>query len=340
MTRAPPCAVRESAVADLPGARPAPLPPSLEPQLATLVRDAPRGDQWLHEIKLDGYRLVCRVDRGRALLFTRHGYDWTARLPALAKAAGLLPVDEAMLDGEVVSLGPDGVSSFQGLQDALARGASDALVYFLFDLVNCDGYDLRSVPLERRKDALGALLRRSDGSGRIRFSDHAVGRGPELFGEACARGLEGIVSKHRSAPYRSGRTRTWLKVKCGSAQELVIGGFTEPAGIGALLVGYHERADTSRLVFAGKVGTGFSSRMLAWLRRRLEPLERDAPPFSNPPRPARGVHWVEPLLVAEVAFTGWTRDRVMRHPTFRGLREDARPGEIVLERTAAALEKR
>ncbi|MBI2897279.1 MAG: hypothetical protein HYY06_27220 [Deltaproteobacteria bacterium] len=331
-------------MAELPGARPAPLPRSLEPQLATLVRDPPQGDQWLHEIKLDGYRLICRVDRGRALLFTRYGNDWTARLPALAQAAGLLPVGEALFDGEVVSLGPDGVASFQALQSALARGSPGALVYFLFDLVHCDGYDLRSVPLERRKETLGALLRRSDGGGHLRYSDHAVGRGPELFREACARGLEGIVSKHRSAPYRSGRTRTWLKVKCGAGQELVIGGFTDPAGsrtgIGALLVGYHDRPGTPLLVYAGRVGTGFTGRMLSFLRRRLDPLERHAPPFGNPPRPTRGVHWVEPVLVAQVTFTGWTRDRIMRHPSFRGLREDLRPDEIVLERPAAVEARR
>ncbi|TAH35545.1 MAG: DNA ligase D [Planctomycetota bacterium] len=315
------------------GARRGPLPAFVEPELATLVRDPPSGDDWLHEIKLDGYRMLGRVHGGRARLLTRNAKDWTRRFPQLAEAAAALPVDEALLDGEIVALDENGISSFQALQNALSAGRPDHLVYFVFDLLHHDGYDLRAARLRERKAVLAGLL--PDSGNAIRYSGEVEGRGEAVFREACLRALEGIVSKHKDAPYRSGRGQDWRKVKCLARQEFVIGGYTEPrgarAGLGALLLGVH---DDGRLRFAGRVGTGFSAASLAELHRRLRRLEQSRPAFAEPPRgaAARGVHWVKPRLVAEVAFSNWTRDGRLRQPVFEGLREDKEPDEIRRER--------
>ncbi|HEY6322883.1 MAG TPA: DNA ligase D [Thermoanaerobaculia bacterium] len=337
----------------VPGARRAAMPRTVAPELATLVSAPPAGGQWLHEIKFDGYRLVCEVRRGKAQLLTRHGKDWSDRFAPVAAAAAALPVDTAILDGEVTVLLPDGRTSFQALQESLGDGGGGdvdskdgstgrgtrrpdgaEMVYFVFDLLYLDGYDLRPAPLLERKQALRELLDAAGagtGGGPIRWSDHVAGHGEDFYRQACRFGLEGIVSKRADLAYRSGRSKDWLKVKCLQRQELVIGGFTEPegtrAGLGALLLGFHE---DGRLVYAGKVGTGFTAQVLVGLRRRLERSERQSPPFVNPPRgaEARGAHWVEPKLVCEVAFTEWTRDGHLRHPTFQGLREDKPAREV------------
>jgi bifunctional non-homologous end joining protein LigD len=329
----------------VPGARRGPLPRAVEPELATLVSAPPAGAQWLHEIKFDGYRVVCEVRRGKARLLTRHGKDWTDRFAPVAAAAAELPVDTAILDGEVTVLLADGKTSFQALQETFGDGGGGdrgrgrlegggAMVYFVFDLLYLDGYDLRPAPLAQRKEALRGLLEAAGiaaGDGPIRWSDHVAGQGEDFYRQACRFGLEGIVSKRADLAYRSGRGKDWLKVKCLQRQELVIGGFTEPegarAGLGALLLGVHEGG---RLVYAGKVGTGFTAQALLDLRRRLERLERQSPPFANPPRgaEARGAHWVAPKLVCEVAFAEWTRDGYLRHPTFQGLREDKAAAEV------------
>jgi bifunctional non-homologous end joining protein LigD len=314
----------------------APLPRTIEPQLATLVDAPPAGDEWIHEIKYDGYRVLCEVEGGQAKLLTRRGKDWTDHFTPIAKAMAALPAAAALLDGEVVVLEPDGTTSFQALQNALSEGRSEDLVYFAFDLLHLDGYDLRPVPLAERKRALEALLAAAGagGDGPLRWSDHVQGGGRAFLRQACSFGLEGIVSKRADLAYHSRRSRDWVKVKCLQRQEMVIGGFTEPqgsrSGLGALLVGAYENGE---LRYAGKVGTGFDAETLDRLRRRLDRLERREPPFSNPPRgaEARGVHWVEPKLVAEVAFTQWTRDGHLRHPTFQGLREDKDPREVVRE---------
>ncbi|HYL05377.1 MAG TPA: DNA ligase D [Thermoanaerobaculia bacterium] len=321
----------------VPGARRGPLPRTIAPALATLVSAPPAGGQWLHEIKFDGYRVVCEVARGKARLLTRHGKDWTGRFPPVAAAAAELPVDSLALDGEVTVLLPDGKTSFQALQESFGEGGGlpgAAMVYFVFDLLYLDGYDLRPAPLAERKEALRRLLEAAgvtaDG-GPLRWSDHVTGQGEDFYRHACRYGLEGIVSKRADLPYRAGRSKEWLKVKCLQRQEMVIGGFTDPegarAGLGALLLGAYE---DGKLVYAGKVGTGFTAQVLLDLRRRLEPSERRTPPFANPPRgaEARGAHWVEPKLVCEVAFTEWTRDGHLRHPTFQGLREDKPAREV------------
>jgi bifunctional non-homologous end joining protein LigD len=310
--------------------------PVRELQLATLVDAAPAGDEWLHEQKFDGYRILADVKDGEVRLLSRRFKDWTAEFPSVAEAIAGLPVERAVLDGEVAALLPDGRTSFQALQNAFGTGD---VAYFAFDLLAVDGEDLTRRPLEERKARLQALIKRANGRKKktiVRFSDHVIGQGPAFFALACEQQLEGIVSKRRGDPYRGGRGTSWVKTKCMQRQELVIGGFTDPdgsrTGLGALIVGVYERG---KLVYAGKVGTGFSSKMLGQLRAELDPLERARPAFEPaPPRAwtGPGVHWVEPRLVAEVSFTEWTDDGRLRHPSFKGLRRDKAPAEIVRER--------
>ena len=305
-------------------ARRGPLPTFVPPQLATLTSPAPRGQQWLHEIKFDGYRMLCRIENGGARLITRNELDWTHRYGSIAAAAGKLDVDSALLDGEVVALLESGVSSFQSLQNALKSGSEATLVYYVFDLLHLDGFDLRAAPLEERKELLAAVLESSE-SARIQLSGHYDDDGPALFERCCQMGLEGIISKRRDRPYRSGRSEEWLKIKCIASEELVIGGYTistaENRGIGALLAGYFDRG---RLVYAGRIGTGFDARTLLDLRQRLEAIRIEQSPFAEVPPKERGrlTRWVKPELVAQVEFTGWTDGGILRHPSFQGLRED------------------
>jgi len=302
------------------------------PELATLTTTAPEGDGWLHEIKFDGYRIVCRVADGRATLFSRSGLDWTRKFPAIASAAAALPVRSALLDGEVVVLTPNGVSSFQALQNALHDPSQGEMTYFVFDLIEHDGKDLRAWPLEKRKAELARLVGKV-AAGSIRYSDRVRGKGEAFFAEACRRGLAGIVSKPFDAPARSGRAGAWRKIKCGKRQEVVIGGFTEGNGarkeLGALLVGVREGRT---LRYAGRVGTGFADALLRDLRARLGRLEIRSSPFATPPRRLARTHCVRPALVCEVDFTEWTADGLMRHPSFVGLREDKPAKQVVRER--------
>jgi bifunctional non-homologous end joining protein LigD len=336
--KARPKAARRRARLSLPsGSRPGKLLETIEPELATLVAEAPSGDGWVHEIKFDGYRIVARVERGSVGLFTRNGNDWTARMPALAEAFAKLEVESALVDGELVVLDEHGVSNFQALQNSLNLERRVELVYYAFDLLHLNGTDLRSAALVDRKAVLKELLAAQPTGVRttIRSSDHVEGLGAEFFQKACDLGVEGIVSKRASSPYRSGRGRDWLKVKCSQRQEFVLVGFTDPAGsrshFGALLVGVRSGDE---LTYAGRVGTGFTEASLRELHAKLAPLETKTPPVVNPPRgaQARGVHWVAPKLVAEVAFTGFTEDGVLRHPTFQGLRDDKHPKDVRLER--------
>ena len=250
-------------------------------------------------------------------------------------AAASLSVDQALIDGEVVVLEPDGTTSFQALQNVLKRGENQRLAYYAFDLLHIDGYDLTRVALLARKECLSTLLQPAADSGPIRYSDHVVGEGETLFKHACQYALEGIISKRIDRPYSSGRGRDWLKIKCLQRQEFVVGGFTEPSGsrkgLGALLLGVHDKAGTLR--YAGRVGTGFTRTSLKDLRARLNAIEQKIPPFSNPPAgaDARGAHWVKPALVAEVEFSEWTSDGVLRHPSFKGLREDKPAQEVKRE---------
>ena len=331
----PPAAGPEPDPSRLANARQAPLPKGIRPQLATLVDEPPAGDAWLHEIKLDGYRILAKIRNSRVTLLSRRGRDWTGKFPAVAGALQALPVKQAVLDGEIVVLRPDGTMDFQALQDVLRGGRTGSPVYYLFDLLHCNGYDLTRTPLRERKNLLQALLARMAPAGEIiRFSDHIRSGGEEVYRHACLLAAEGIVSKQAAGVYEQKRSRSWLKTKCLHRQELVIGGWTEPGGsrtgFGALLLGYYADGD---LAYAGRVGTGFKQGTLRQLSSVLRQLEQRDPPFRNPPSgaDARGVHWVKPELVAEVEFREWTRDNILRQASFKGLREDKSAGEIVRE---------
>jgi bifunctional non-homologous end joining protein LigD len=311
--------------------------PPYRAQLAHLVDEAPEGAAWVHEIKYDGYRIGCAIEDGAVTLWSRNGKDWTSQFPEVAEAARRLNVRSALLDGEVAAVLPDGRTSFQALQNAFGAGSRE-LLYFVFDLLHLDGEDLAERPLLERKAALARLV--GEGAGIIRYAQHFEGSGGDIRREACRLGLEGIVSKRIDRPYRAGRNTTWVKAKCVLRQELVVGGFTDPEGaardaIGALLVGYPEGG---ALRFAGKVGTGWTNASARALRERLAPLSQKESPFA--PRPAgwlgRNAHWVRPELVCEVAFTEWTQDGKIRHPSFQGLREDKRPEDVVRERPGAS----
>jgi bifunctional non-homologous end joining protein LigD len=316
------------------------LPATLEPELATLVDMPPSGAEWLHEIKLDGYRIVARIDTGQVRLLTRSGNDWSERMPDLRDTLARLPV-QALLDGELVALDEHGVSKFQTLQNSLSEGADAALSYYVFDLLHLDGRDLSRLPLVERKAELRRLLERYAGElgSKVRISDHVVGNGPEFFQRACKLGLEGTIAKRASSAYRSGRGRDWLKIKCTQRQELAIVGFTEPSGsrshLGALLLGAERDGE---LRYAGRVGTGFSEASLKELAKKLKPLTTKVSPLANPPRGAmaRGVHWVRPKLAAQVRFSEVTTDGLLRHPSFEGLREDKPAASVQIE-TAAPL---
>jgi len=303
------------------------------PQLASLVKTPPSGDQWLHEIKLDGYRVGCRIENGDVTLISRSGRDWTATFPEIVEAARGLKLADALMDGELVMLQPDGRTSFEALQQAVAdRAARAPLVYSVFDLLRLDGERVDRLPLEQRKTQLEALLGRG-ATGRIRYTDHIEGHGRAFFDEACRLGLEGIVSKRRDLPYLPGRGDSWQKTKCLKRGLFVVGGYTDPtgsrAGIGAILVGRYEG---ERLVFAGRVGTGFSQSVALGLRRRFDALERRECPFTPPPAGplARHAHWVTPALVCEASFIEWTEGGMLRHPSFQGLRDGIKPSTVMI----------
>ena len=320
-------------LADLAGAVRAPLPRTQPLALATVVEAPPDGEEWLHEIKHDGYRIVARIEEGDVRLVSRNGKDWTKEFPQVARAVGRLPAGTALLDGEVAAVLPNGATSFQALQRRGDGGAP--LVYFVFDLLHLDGWDLRAVGLEQRKEALHRLLESAPPV--LRFSDHVRGRGPEFFATAREAGLEGVVSKRADAPYREGRAGDWRKAKCRLTQEVVIGGFTLAsdggASIGALLVGFFE---DDALVYAGKVGSGFTDRLQTDLRHRLEArLRKEAPFVQVPAELRRAARWVEPDLVAQVEFSEWTSEGRMRQPVFLGLRDDRESRHVVRERPGA-----
>lgn len=320
------------------GAKREPMPKDVRPQLATRVETVPEGEDWFHEPKLDGYRLLCGKSGKKVTLHTRRGNDWTSSFPTIAEAVEQLPCSQVLLDGEAVFLNPKGLSDFQSLQNTIGR-RDPHIVLVAFDLLYLDGWNLCGASLRRRKELLRLLLH--DAPPAVRYGDHLSGRGAGFFREACATGLEGIVSKRADAPYRQGRSTSWLKIKCQQREELVVVGFTEPkgsrVGLGALLLGTRSAADEP-LRYAGKVGTGFSDRSLAELRKQLNALRRPTPAVTDAPKRMRDVHWVEPRLVAEVSFTEWTQEGRVRQPVFHGLREDKPSEEVVQERVASAAE--
>ncbi|WP_166251374.1 DNA ligase D [Marinobacter salicampi] len=310
------------------------LPKDQAPQLATLVDEAPAGNDWVHEIKFDGYRLLARLESGRVTIYTRNGKDWTDRFPDQVKMLEQLPVKKALIDGELVAFDADGSSSFRKLQDRLStkKGArkTDDLVYQVFDLLYLDGYDLRSTPLLERKRALKQLLEAGpDLSSMVRYSDHIEGGGKAFFNQVCELGLEGMISKRSDAAYRAGRNRGWLKTKCIHQDEFVVGGFTAPSGsrtgFGSLLLGAFGKKG---LVYAGKVGSGFTTRQLNQIYERLSKLETSSSPFEDKVPDQASARWVKPELVVDVEFTERTGSGALRHPVCRGIREDKEPEEV------------
>ena len=311
----------------IPGVRRRPFPNQVELQLATLVKDPPEGAGWLHEQKFDGYRMLCRIDAGEVRFISRNQQDWTGKLNSLVAPVLKLPVRRALLDGEVVVLDKHGVSSFQNLQNAFREGRSSPLIYFVFDVLHIDDYDVTGVALEHRKEILKSLVGRLPSSAdHIRYSEHLVGAASELRDKMCELGLEGMISKRRDSPYLPGRTAAWLKSKCRQEQEFVIGGFTDPAGsrvgFGALLLGYF--STSGDFIYAGRVGTGFNERLLRDLLKRLKLLGQKQSPFITIPRGTTTgrIHYVKPVLVAQIQFNNWTDDGLLRQAAFLGLRED------------------
>jgi bifunctional non-homologous end joining protein LigD len=310
------------------------LPP-YRPQLATLVDGPPASGDVLVELKLDGYRIGSLLERGTVRLESRRNNDWTAQFPTVADAVKRLAAKSALLDGEVAALMPNGITSFQALQNVASAGAT--LVYFVFDLLYLDGEDVAALPLEQRKQKLRELVERSDAGPGIKYVDHVVGDAARVFKEACKLGAEGVIVKNKTAPYRAGRNMIWVKVKCVHRQELVIGGFTEPegsrAGLGALLVGYYDAEGA--LVYAGKVGTGkgFTRDFLSNLRKELDLIQQDECSFGVRPKglKAPSTHWVKPKVVVEVQFVEWTSDGHLRHPSLLGVRKDKRAADVVRE---------
>jgi bifunctional non-homologous end joining protein LigD len=314
------------------------LPAAFQPQLATLAAaPASSPDDWLYELKFDGYRLLVRIDKGEVRCFTRNGHDWTAKLPALAKALAKLPTDAAWLDGEITVDGDNGAPDFQALQNAFDSGATSTIAYWLFDAPFLDGEDLRELPVEQRRARLAKLLGKKPPA-PLRLSEAFEASPRDLLASSARIGFEGIVGKRKGSPYVSRRSPDWIKLKNQQRQEFVIGGYTAPkgsrAGFGALLLGVHDEA-SGKLRYCGNVGTGFDANRLADIKVRLDKLASDECPFA--PRPA-GVkaQWVKPTLVAEVSFGEWTREDRVRHSVFQGLRADKPARDIRRERAQPA----
>ncbi len=339
----PAVSLQSAEVADAPSES---FPAFISPQLANAAHQAPAGSDWLHELKLDGYRVQAHVQRlpsgPKVTLYTRTGLDWTHRMRAVAKAAAALPGQAAILDGEVVVLDGEGGTSFDALQAALDEGAPNSLVYFVFDLLHLDGHNLRGLPLRARKAVLERLL--EEQADALRYTQHVegAGSGPEVFSQACSLGAEGIVSKQASSRYTGGRNDHWLKLKCVRRQEFVIGGFMLPGdggpGVGSLLLGYYAEG---QLIHCGRTGTGFSQATQRMLRPKLEALRTPKSPYSNKltALARKDAVWIRPELVCEVQFASWTSDGMVRHAAFQGLREDKAPEDVVLEDSAPRMKK-
>jgi bifunctional non-homologous end joining protein LigD len=312
-----------------PKSRRAVAPEFVEPELATLGTEVPVGPNWLHEVKFDGYRIMGRKVGDEITLFSRSGLDWTVRFPSIVPALKTLRFRDALLDGEIAFVLPSGVTDFKSLQEHIDT-PNPSIRYFVFDLLELDGKDLQKEPLRERKAMLKRLLSAKGASDWLVYSDDVEGSGLEFFHQACASGLEGIVSKRANSPYRSGRGKDWLKIKCSRGEELVIGGYSRSTVKGrpfsSLLLGTFENG---KLVYSGKVGTGFDAAAMAMLAKRFKPLERATSRFIEVPAAERkDAVWLEPKLVCAVNYTEWTRDGRLRHPSFQGLREDKPAREV------------
>jgi bifunctional non-homologous end joining protein LigD len=316
------------------GAVKARLPAILQPQLATLVDGPPKDPSgWVYEIKLDGYRMLARIEEGAVRLFTRNGNDWSHKLPNLVKAMKNMGLKPGWLDGEIVVLNEKGLPDFQALQNAFDSARTQNIVYYLFDAPFYDGYDLRHVPLIERRKLLNSLLE-SSSPRQIRFSEVFDVPADDIIASACRLGLEGVIGKRKTSAYVSRRSSDWIKLKCSQRQEFIIGGYTDPkgsrTGIGSLLLGFYD--EDKNLQYAGNVGTGFTEKSLNNVKTRLDAVGTSHCPFVNAAGIDKKAHWVSPELVAEVSFGEWTRDGHIRHSVFRGLRSDKKPEAIIKEK--------
>jgi bifunctional non-homologous end joining protein LigD len=304
----------------LQGAVAAPFPGFIEPQLATLRVAVPSGAEWIHEIKFDGYRVQGHLVTGKPTLITRGGHDWTHRMRAVADALGRLPANHLVIDGEIIVPAETGASDFSALKAAIgSSGQSHRLLFYVFDLLHLDGFDLRAAPLIDRKRVLQDLL---EGVGPpILLSDHMEGRGQEMFRKACEMGLEGVISKRGDAPYRSGRVGTWVKVKCSARETFTVIGFA-PEGKSLTAALHLARKSGRNLTYVGKVGTGWSMEQSADLRSRLERLAIEAPVVLVPGRPVKTV-WVRPTLQVDVEYRAQPAAGQLRHAVWRGMKAAA-----------------
>jgi bifunctional non-homologous end joining protein LigD len=318
------------------------LPQFVLPHLAQLRKEAPAGDRWVHQIKLDGYRIHARIYGDDVRLVTRTGLNWTNRYRATETALRNLKVKQAYLDGELCAVDAKGLTSFAAMQAATDHRSSDELVYFVFDLLHLDGEDVSRLPLLERKAKLEKLL--AGVPVAMRYCEHFTEPGPQVLAAAGQIGAEGVVSKRTDQPYAPSNRGIWVKTKCLKRQEFVVVGWTEGEGsrkeLGSLLLGYYR---DGKLVYAGRAGTGMTWKEMAGLRERLEPLAIEHMPLAvSPPRDSRfgrplelrKVHWVKPKLVVEVTFLTWTDDGLLRQVAYQGLREDEDPKNVRLERAS------
>jgi bifunctional non-homologous end joining protein LigD len=319
-----------------PGAKPAPYPGFIAPCDPTLRERAPEGSDWLHEIKIDGYRAQLHIHDGRVRVFSRSGYDWTEQFSQIARAAEALSARELIIDGEATVVGKTGLPDFQALRRELAKKPSDRLIYMAFDLLYLDGHDLRDLPLIERKRALQDVLAKAPA--KISYADFVeLQDGETVFRHACELGMEGIVSKRRDAPYRSGRQETWIKLKCTKSDTFPIVAFVEKLGarprkIASLYVG---RRDGERVLYAGKAGTGYTEKVARELREKLDPLIVRTSPLAVPVKKPKAT-WVKPIVDAEIEYGALTDDGLLREAAFKGLRDDLRYRRCIHQRAVGA----
>lgn len=316
------------------------IPQQIFPQLATLVDEAPNGKEWLHEIKFDGYRIISIKKKGKTQLYTRNLNNWTSKFQNIAEAIDKLPIDNIILDGELVVLDDQQQSNFQLLQNSIKAKKTQDFIYYIFDLIYIEKHNLSTLPLIERKTLLNKILE-NNSFDFLRYSDHVIGDGKPVFKKACQLGLEGIISKNINSPYVQKRNTDWLKIKCTKSQEFLIAGFTPPQGsrnfFGSLLLATYN--NKKELIYHGNVGTGFTQASLKDIYSKLRKYESNRMPFKQKPPASNKVTWVKPVLVAEIEFTEWTKDHSLRHPSFKGLRADKNPASIHKEK-ACRLKKR